>query len=499
MSESVDAGADVAAFGGTVFISYARNDDQKPPDDDTVPGWVTFFWQQLRFELTNAGVPEADLWLDRYEIEPSEDFTKKIEAALDDAELVLVVLSPNWIKRPACLKEVSYFAELHPDAADKTVIVKKLELPPGVNIPPIVNRIFENREGYRFFEKDPSGNIKEFYWRGLKYQKAYYDLLLKIARWIASQMISREAPRSPQPAPSKGKAIYLSAPADDLRDAWQRLANDLEGAGYEVLPAADRLPDTAQAAETAVRDALAKAVLSVHFLGDSEGVKPDRSDETVARLQLRLARERGAATRTFTRILWAPKWLTDRTKGKRDPFQVVQRFGPLLPGEEVYAEEVTDLSQWLRGRLDREEENAKFGATSNKDTRPPPPEPRTLLVVSADPEDDELVTPLANRLQSTEIKVHVAFAGDPPVIDASAAIVMWGKADQSKISARLATLEPLKPIVLWLPGGDEAVKRRFFREGVYSERLDTLPADRKSGRDLLMRLEILPSNGNYGA
>ena len=494
MPETFSAGTDIAAFRGTVFISYARADDQKPPDDETVQGWVTFFWEQLRFELTNAGVPEAGLWLDRYEIEPAEDFTKKIEAAIHDAKLVMVILSPNWIQRPWCLKEISYFAALHPDAAEKTVIIKKLELPSYVNIPPIVNKIFENREGYRFFEKDPSGNIKEFYWRGLKYQKAYYDLLLKIARWIAGQMISREAPRSPQPIPSKGKAIYLSAPADDLRDAWQRMANDLEGAGYQVLPAADRLPDTVQAAETAVRDALSKAVLSVHFLGDSEGVKPDGTEETVARMQLRLARERAAGAGAFTRILWAPKWLADRSKGKRDPFKVVERFGPLSPGEEVYAEEVTDLSQWLRGRLDREEEDAKVGASSNKDTRPPAPEPRTLLVVSADPEDDELVTPLANRLQSAEIKVRVAFASDPPVTDASAAIVLWGKADQSRISARLAALEPLKPIVLWLPGGDEAVKRRFFREGVYSEGLDTLPADRKSGRDLLIRLEILPSN-----
>ena len=88
-----------------------------------------------------------------------------------------------------------------------------------------MNKIFENREGYRFFEQDPSGNIKEFYSRGLKDQKAYYSILLKIARRIADQMISRETPRTPPPpVPSKGKAIYLAAPADELRDAgkdWQ--------------------------------------------------------------------------------------------------------------------------------------------------------------------------------------------------------------------------------------------------------------------------------------
>jgi hypothetical protein len=52
-------------YGGTVFISYARADAVKPPFDKATKGWVTFFWHQLRWELTNAGLPEAKLWLDR--------------------------------------------------------------------------------------------------------------------------------------------------------------------------------------------------------------------------------------------------------------------------------------------------------------------------------------------------------------------------------------------------------------------------------------------------
>jgi hypothetical protein len=37
--------------------------------------------------------------LDRYEIDPTEDFTKKIEAALQKAKLVIMILSPNWARR----------------------------------------------------------------------------------------------------------------------------------------------------------------------------------------------------------------------------------------------------------------------------------------------------------------------------------------------------------------------------------------------------------------
>ena len=266
-----------------------------------------------------------------------------------------------------------------------------------------------------------------------------------------------------------------------------------------MLPAGDRLPDTAQAVETTVRDALAKAVMSVHLLGDGEGMKPDGSDETVVRLQLRLARERQAAAGVFTRILWAPKWLGDRSKGKRDPFEVVQRFGGLQPGEEVYAEEVTDLSQWLRGRLEGEREKGKPGAPSDNGPPSSTPPVRTLLVASAHPDDDETRYGARKSVAMARDHDSPGFCRRPNHPGEAAVIVLWGKADHYAISSLLTALEPLKPIVLCLPGGDEAAKRRFFCAGIYSESVDALPPDRKSGRDLLVRLDILPSHGNDGA
>jgi len=94
------AGPELQKYGGTVFISYARADDVKPPFDKATKGWVTFFWHQLRWELTNAGLPEAKLWLDRYEIEPAEEFTEKIRAALQQARLLVPILSANWMTAP---------------------------------------------------------------------------------------------------------------------------------------------------------------------------------------------------------------------------------------------------------------------------------------------------------------------------------------------------------------------------------------------------------------
>ena len=98
--EGMTAGPELQKYGATVFISYARADDVKPPFDKATKGWVTFFWHQLRWELTNAGLPEAKLWLDRYEIEPAEEFTEKIRAALQQARLLVPILSANWMTAP---------------------------------------------------------------------------------------------------------------------------------------------------------------------------------------------------------------------------------------------------------------------------------------------------------------------------------------------------------------------------------------------------------------
>jgi hypothetical protein len=57
--EGMTAGPELQKYGGTVFISYARADDVKPPFDKATNGWVTFFWHQLRWELTNAGLPKG--------------------------------------------------------------------------------------------------------------------------------------------------------------------------------------------------------------------------------------------------------------------------------------------------------------------------------------------------------------------------------------------------------------------------------------------------------
>jgi hypothetical protein len=73
-----------------------------------------------------------------------------------------------------------------------------------------------------------------------------------------------------------------------------------------------------------------------------------------------------------------------------------------------------------------------------------------------------------------------------------AALVLWDRSGQSSIDSLLSSLLPYvqRLFLLRLPGGEEAAKRRFFREGVYSEPLGAIPAGRKAARELLVHLGI---------
>ena len=215
MPEGITLQGQIPAYNDAVFISYARADDQPPPDDSKMQGWVTFFWQQLRWELNNAGVHQAKLWLDRYEIDPTEDFTVKIDEALRKARLLIPILSPNWIQRDFCQLELAKFVEFRSkdnDPDDNIFPIKKREFPAD-DVPAVL----KNREGFQFFLKEPSGRLREFYWRGLQDSKAYFDLLKQIADGIAERLMARPAPPKPL-AQSNGRIIYLAAPADELRD-----------------------------------------------------------------------------------------------------------------------------------------------------------------------------------------------------------------------------------------------------------------------------------------
>ncbi|HBZ30895.1 MAG TPA: toll/interleukin-1 receptor domain-containing protein [Nitrosomonas sp.] len=472
----------------SVFISYALADDLKPPFDDTTQGWVTFFWSQLRFELTTRGAKQAKLWLDRYEIDPAEAFTPKIEQALIQARLLIAIFSENWRGSHWCRQEVDFFSDKHKDASNRIVPVYKSELS-REHLPDLIQED-QSRVGYCFFESDASGKTHEFYWRGLKDQDAYYDLIKRIALFIIDRLdnmpsaISDKLIETSLPSTDPQKTIFVAAAASDLKDARQRLVNDLTAAGFAVVPNNETLPETNAALEKVLSEALSQAEYAVNLIGEGRGVTVEGGMEPIVDHQVRLAREI-----SLPRVYWVPRWLPNQAGDKRDPFEVMKRFDGLQAKEEIFNGEVTDLSQWLRERF-----QSTFGTTDNRG-HSGKNEFNRILIAAAHVDDEELAIDFANQVQGCGFVVQPYFIDDDipsgQELCNTLVLILWGSAGGADLEFMLDKLATSPEIVcLRLPGGDEKAKRRFFRQNVLLEKLDALPVNRDETKNLLDALGI---------
>ena len=66
----------------------------------------------LELKLRDLGATRAKIWIDRKRISDGDLFDGAIDDGLRKAELLLVVMSPNWMQRPYCRKELEAFADL---------------------------------------------------------------------------------------------------------------------------------------------------------------------------------------------------------------------------------------------------------------------------------------------------------------------------------------------------------------------------------------------------
>lgn len=475
----------------SVFISYARADNEKPPYEDKAEGWVTFFWNNLRFELTDRGAKQAQLWLDRYQIEPQEAFTEKIEQALTQARFILTIFSNNWRQSEWCQRELQLFSEKHQNASKRFIPVYKHKVDWGNQLPTLL-KDREAREGYQFFIEDKATHqVLEFYWRGLKNYEEYMARIKAIAEVILRELdpIRNQSLALPQSIPSFKRNVFIALTGSDLRDARQRLINDLKEEGIQVLPAESDMPDTAEQWEQLIQDALAHSELAILLLSDKRGMTVEGCTEPIVDYQMRRVRE-SSLPRIFC-IAYQENTMDF----------INQRIGPIARNEEIYGEDITRLSQWLRKRL--------APVTPTQNHSPPPvvapefqatlPLFSTIHILSAHPDDYESVIQIARNIQGygIAVKPHRNVQDLPTKLESSVIIVPWGVASEPDLISLHSQLpaDTLKKFLV-LPGGDPIAKKHFFHEEMVLESNISLPTDRLQGKNFLVTLGLLSSGAS---
>ena len=364
-----------------IFISYARDDDEPPPDEPGAKGFVTFLHEQLRYAIKQSKYPRLELWRDTKRIKQGHRFEPRLSGAIATSSLLLVVLSPNWLERDWCRRELDEFVKRFPgeneqNFHERIVVVRKSHV--DMDDHPTW---LQGQQGFNFFSLDPEDQEESaFFVRGeVVDRRRYYLEIQRLASYIANRaqaLLQTSGPgldesppeplRPPDPESTTrlaltGRAVFLSKPARDMDQAYDTLVRELEGRGYDVVPdPATDLPMDGAEAIRLIDEALAKAEISVHLLGKKAGFTPDGEKRGIVPLQLARAGERvGQAVsgtdgdgRHFHRIIWEPRTLHEAGIANRDPALVLTGVGDCREGDKLIADTLVALSQYVIQHLE---------------------------------------------------------------------------------------------------------------------------------------------------
>ena len=348
--------------GVQIFVSYARDDDAQPPDSPEAKGFITYLYDQLKYEFL-SGKPRPKVWRDTRSVGKGDLFDPVIEKAIASSAILLVVLSRNWMASKYCNQELAHFAEhwgrASKDVRERIVVACKRHVAPDAR-----PSLLQGQQGFAFYALDESDEVApetEFFVRGRARDPRYVERVEELARFLLQRAERLGGPievhtTAPSVAPN-GRTVYLAKPADDMREAYDRLVKELQGRGYAVVPdPKEEVPFNASAAAW-IDEALAGAELSVHLLGERPGYAPE-GEERIVKLQLARATAKvpttpnpGAdADRCFHRIIWAPKVLQDDTPQgalERDPADVLAKFDRQLPADKVEGDTLSKFVDFL--------------------------------------------------------------------------------------------------------------------------------------------------------
>jgi TIR domain len=342
-------------FDEDVFISYAHNDDDLYGPERS--GWVTRLHQDLERRVRNYLGADIRFWRD-CEIRNNDDFTNKILKRLTRTATFLSVLSPSFLQREWCKRELEAFAGSAGGQIgllidnEKSRIFKAEKMPvERSTLPPIM----QGTKTYRFYESDPSNPQSPHELRpdfGTEFFRRYFEQMDELAKDIATLLkdMARLAINGKQPEPDR-ITVYVAETTSDLDDKTAEIRRDLKDRGYLVLPAGD-LPYRAGAYKDKVRECLQQAVLSIHLVGAEYGFVPEGETKSNVWLQHDLAMERSGDA-NFLRLIWIPGEISSPDKRQQEFLTYLHEDAGVQNGADLLNGNIEELKTVIHETLAR--------------------------------------------------------------------------------------------------------------------------------------------------
>jgi hypothetical protein len=352
-----------------IFVSYAHIDNARFRQDQD--GWVDYFHSALEVELKQSIGEGFKFWRDKRDLCPNDFFDNRILAAVERSELFVAVLSPVYLKREYCLKELGHFFSPRDGCDPDTVaarIVKVLRRPlQRGEIDDSLPDPLKGRVGFKFFEHDRETDSEIHYWDGFGaiVRPQYWDVLRQVARAI-TRHLSQEPPKAVRcTAGADGPVVYLAEPSADLIDAHRMVRGELQAVLDARIEPGDQLPNLADEAIATIDAALGKAQFSIHLLGNTAGYVPDGDQsKAIVELQLERAALRAAGDPSFRRLIWAAPGLKPTQERQNELVSRLGRGDGLLETDEFISETLEHFKNFALESLRRTKAGAKAGMRS---------------------------------------------------------------------------------------------------------------------------------------
>jgi len=487
---------------GDVILNFAPVDDKSLFDGRK--GWVSQLYRHLSVRVEQlSGEPVK---IARHPgFTGQEETDLELEKHLNKAKAMVSVVSPPFMKRDGCVKQVKNFCDhleqgegLWVENKARLFKVMKSPVAPG-EIPGDLGGVFSQLFGFDFFETDSvTGRIREFdeaLGETLKqrFHERLYDLAYEICQVLRILKQLRSSGGKVSEPVANRRVVYLAPTTSDLDGERDRIRRELLERGHMVIPETP-LPLAKQELERVVRGHLDKCSVAIHLLGANYGITPEDSAESLPCLQLKMSAAH-AREHDIKRYLWMPSLTSVEDVRQKDFLRQVQEDVSLQDKAEIMEGDFSllkrEVVRWL------EPPKPKPAALNAGDVRGGEVKdgpPKVYLICEA--RDEEAIEPLEDYLFAQGLEVSLpAFDGTDSDAEAlhrenlmscDAAIVFYGAAPKAWVDIKLREL-------LKAPG--------LGREGAIEAQMVYVvpPGDRRKDRYRSLQAEVLRQGETFEA
>lgn len=379
-----------------VIITYAEKDNEAKSKQET--GWVTQFKKFLELMLLQVLGHKPNIVL-------KEEFDSMTASTMDNASVLVAILSKDFIESGRCLDTVeSFYKTIGSTKANRVFKVLKSPLSLAEQPPRLRDLI-----GYDMYQLDAeTGLMKEYSdFFSEEAEKQYWMKMVDLAYDIHETLIFLKEGETNADVKNifKRKTIYLAETGHDLSVQRNIIKRELQRHGYIVLPN-HTLPTQFSELEKMVKKDLEECSLSIHLIGSAYGEIPDGADQSVVDIQNKLAAAQSAVKKSrkeeFSRLIWISpnlKNASDRQKGFIDS---IKRDVDAQEGAEILQNPLEDFKNIMREELMESQERVLAEDHQGK-----------AIYLLHDRVDQQAVRPFKEAIEKNGFKViEPIFEGD---------------------------------------------------------------------------------------